>query len=458
VAIVGAGASGVLVALHLIREKFQGRITLIDRNERIGDGIAYATRRPEHLLNVIASRMSAFDDDPEHFVRYLESRPDAGEVAGLPATFAQRLQYSDYLRATLDAMRASSPMIEIIQDEVVSVRDETPCQIAMRSGAMIRADTVVLALGNWPRAVLRNSATTLAADRIIPGWQFDAVAGIDPLEDVCIAGSGLSMVDAVLTLAAQAHAGTIHVVSRHGLMPLPHAAHGHIDVDLDAFNALSLARRARHLRMVARAAQSRNEPWQWLMDTLRAHNVRGWQTLSETEQRRFLRHAARYWDVHRHRIPMVAEQTIQRLRHSGQLQIHRGRLDATTYREPRFEIGIEHHGRRDVLRAGRLIDCTGLQSDISRVDHPLMTALRGAGIVQRGAHGIGMATDSDGALIGRDGAGAARFYTLGSARIGQLWESVAVPELRQQAAALARRIVGTQGSGGETWSHWGSSS
>ena len=442
VTIIGAGASGVLVALHLLRERFQGHITLIERAAQVGEGIAYSTRRAEHLLNVTAARMSVFDDDPGHFVRYLAARGDAHDPVGLAASFAQRRQYADYLRTTLETARTAAPNLDIVRDEALAIRHDGRCRLVLHSGAELAADVVVLALGNWPRAALRESALALRPGDVVPGWQFEAVAAIDPRHDVCIAGSGLSMVDTVLTLAAQAHAGAIHLVSRHGLLPLPHVAHGYIDVDLDAFAALSLAQRARHLRLLARAAQRRGEPWQWLMDTLRTHNVRWWQTLPETGQRRFLRHAARYWDVHRHRIPAVAAQTMEALRRGGQLQLHRGRISAVAAHASQLRVGVEQRARREDLRVDRLIDCTGLQTDIARVDEPLVTQLRDAGNIRRGAHGIGIATDAHGALIDAHGAVNPCLYTIGSVRIGQLWESVAVPELRQQAAALARRIVG----------------
>ena len=56
VIIIGGGASGVLLALHLLRgrgRRFQA--TIIERREALGAGIAYATNHPDHLLNVRAS-------------------------------------------------------------------------------------------------------------------------------------------------------------------------------------------------------------------------------------------------------------------------------------------------------------------------------------------------------------------------------------------------------------------
>ena len=73
VVIVGGGASGVLLACHLLpRLPDNIRVTLIEKNPAIGRGIAYGTADPAHLLNVRAANMSAFPDDPDHFWRWLQ--------------------------------------------------------------------------------------------------------------------------------------------------------------------------------------------------------------------------------------------------------------------------------------------------------------------------------------------------------------------------------------------------
>ena len=74
VAIVGGGASGVLLACHFLRNLSENvQVTLIEKNPAIGRGIAYGTADPAHLLNVRAANMSAFADDPDHFWRWLQA-------------------------------------------------------------------------------------------------------------------------------------------------------------------------------------------------------------------------------------------------------------------------------------------------------------------------------------------------------------------------------------------------
>jgi uncharacterized NAD(P)/FAD-binding protein YdhS len=54
---------------------------------------------------------------------------------------------------------------------------------------------------------------------------------------------------------------------------------------------------------------------------------------------------------------------------------------------------------------------------------------------------IGARCAQDGRLIDRTGEPIEGLYTLGSPRMGLLYESIAVPELRGQAAALAKCIL-----------------
>src|SRR5437763_10658293 len=96
IAVVGAGFSGTLLSVHLLRPcPSSVRVILIERSSRFGRGQAYSTGNPTHLLNVPAGRMSAFHDQPMHFVHWLRKQ-DATEL-GLPqaseSSFVSRRLY-----------------------------------------------------------------------------------------------------------------------------------------------------------------------------------------------------------------------------------------------------------------------------------------------------------------------------------------------------------------------------
>ncbi|MDR3461341.1 MAG: FAD/NAD(P)-binding protein, partial [Beijerinckiaceae bacterium] len=70
IAVAGAGFSGSLVALHILRSNPSATVILIERAAEFGRGLAYGTCDPKHLLNVRASNMSAFPEDPDHFIKW----------------------------------------------------------------------------------------------------------------------------------------------------------------------------------------------------------------------------------------------------------------------------------------------------------------------------------------------------------------------------------------------------
>ena len=104
IAIVGGGASGVLVAVNLVRAmRHQAEIIIIERRSNLGRGLAYSTSDPSHLLNVRVANMSAFPNDPEHFLNWLKL---IGPAFGIdhPAhfLFVPRSVYGAYLESLLD--------------------------------------------------------------------------------------------------------------------------------------------------------------------------------------------------------------------------------------------------------------------------------------------------------------------------------------------------------------------
>jgi uncharacterized NAD(P)/FAD-binding protein YdhS len=107
IAVIGAGFSGVLVALHLLwRCGRNDRIYLVERAPRFGLGLAYSTGNPRHLLNVRIDNMSAFADEPDHFARWFAALPEDERLAAAersPAgTFVRRQVYGAYVQHLLE--------------------------------------------------------------------------------------------------------------------------------------------------------------------------------------------------------------------------------------------------------------------------------------------------------------------------------------------------------------------
>ena len=97
------------------------------------------------------------------------------------------------------------------------------------------------------------------------------------------------------------------------------------------------------------------------------------------------------------------------------------------------------------LTVARMINCTGTTGDYAGSPDPLITDLRQRGLIRPDRLGLGIASDAEGRLFGSQGGLVAQFYTLGPARRPELWESTAIPELREQAARLATCITSDLG-------------
>lgn len=444
-AIVGGGAGGVLTAIHALHLAVAGaRIALIEPAGELAQGVAYATTHPEHLLNVPARRMSGYEAAPEDFLDYLVDAAGESSREALAGSFAQRRHYGDYLRHRLrQARERSAGTLSVITDRVGALDPLAGgLHATLESGASLRARAAVLAVGNSSRPLPARGAGGLAPQARLEAWDFDAIKRIGPDEDVCIAGSGLSMVDTALSLACSGHRGRIHVLSRHALLPLPHAAHADCDYDPAPLQDMDLRQRMAHLRAAAAAAVSRGVPWQAVMERTRPQVRVLWQSLSQDDQRRFLRHAVRYWDVHRHRIAPQVHARLQALQDSGQMQLHRGRLDTVAAQGGRVRVSMRMRDRRvQELDVDRVVNATGVEMRAQLMRNPLLSDLLGKGHARPGPHGIGLDTGAHGQLLDIHGTALEQTVVVGSLRIGSLWESIAVPELRSQAEAAARRLL-----------------
>jgi uncharacterized NAD(P)/FAD-binding protein YdhS len=194
--------------------------------------------------------------------------------------------------------------------------------------------------------------------------------------------------------------------------------------------------------------------WQDIVDALRPQIPRLWEQLPEQDQRLFLRHVARYWEVHlrhvarywevhRHRVPPQTAARIAALTSGGRLIVHRGRVAAASNEHGGLRVSIEHGSPADV-RAGWLINCTGAATDITTIADPLLHHLLDSGLARPDPLRLGLDTDPRGAVRDAAGRPASDIVTLGPLLRGRRYETTAIPEIRDQAAALARHLLARQ--------------
>ena len=446
VAIIGGGASGALAAIHLLRSaaarQYPLRITLIDRYGRHGLGQAYATTHPDHLLNAPASQMSALAGDPDHLIRW------AGPEVTDPAGFLPRQVYGRYLRGTLsDAERQAQPLswVTRVTSDVVAIR-HNPCGRPLRlvlADGCIDADLAVLATGNLPAALPFPvpHSPQIIADPWAPG-ALDAAADGSP---VMIVGTGLTMMDVAVAVTSGSPRTAVHAVSRHGLLPRAHrgspqprSAPLWLPVLSDAAGPVRLGELMWQVRC-AMAARPGN--WQQVMDALRPSVPGLWQRMPAQDKRLFLRHVARYWEVHRHRVPAATASRITELRGTGRLSVLQGQVTAVTEQARQLRVRISQGSGTAECTAGWLINGTGAATDITAAADPLLRDLFARGLARPDPLRLGIDASTDGALLDASGTPSSTLFTLGPPLRGLWYETTAIPEIREQAAALAGRLT-----------------
>jgi uncharacterized NAD(P)/FAD-binding protein YdhS len=447
VAIIGGGASGTLAAVHLLRaaatQHCPLRIALIDRHGRHGLGQAYATSHPDHLLNAPAGRMSALAGQPDHLTRWAATAGLAGQE------FLPRHAYGRYLSDLLaDAERQAQPLGRVadITGEVVAIRPSPagrPVRLVL-AGGCLDADLAVLATGHPPaRAPLPLPDSPRC---VLDPWAPGALAAVQDGSPVVILGTGLTMLDVAMAVTSGQHRTVVHAVSRHGLLPQVHRgmpAPGSEAIWLPVLSDTTGPVRLTDLLWQVRTAMtSRPQHWQDVLDALRPHLPGLWQRLPVADQRLFLRHVARYWEIHRHRMPPATAQHLTRLRGTGQLTVRPGRVIAVTEQAGKLHVRMDHDGTSTELAAGWLINATGPGTDIAATTDPLLRDLLGRGLARPDPHRLGLDADPAGSVLDAAGTPSRTLFTLGPTLRGVRYETTAIPEIRDQAAALASQLAG----------------
>jgi uncharacterized NAD(P)/FAD-binding protein YdhS len=432
VLIVGAGFSGLLTAVHLLSGAGDVRVTLVERRGAFGLGTAYDTGNPDHLLNVRLNNMSAFAEDPGHLSRWLAEQPSWQASSA----FITRGTFGRYLQGLLGELQAhAAERLSLVAGEVVDLEQEADGWRAdLADGTTIRADAVVLALGNQePQTPGRLGPGVVESGRYLPDpWAAD-LAKLSEARSVLLIGTGLTMID--VAVALRASGPQILALSRRGFLPRAHASSEAPAADVVFEGSPSAV-----LRQVRAAAQDRD--WRTVFDALRTQAQRLWADWDDVQRRRFIRHLRPMWDVHRHRLAPTIARHVSHMIASGELTIAAGRIVDVTVVEDGLAVAWRPRGR-DAQRVDvfdRVINCTGPAGAVSHSRTPLIRSLLARGYVAPEALGLGFEVEASGALVDAGGRPQQTLFGIGPLCRGAFWEMTAVPDLRGQAKAVADQI------------------
>lgn len=431
VTVIGGGASGALTAYHLLLQGVVSHVTIIDPNPSLGLGLAYRTPSLCHLLNVPAGKISALSSQPNHFLNWLRIHYDANATS---ATFAPRAIFGQYVQQIIADVRG----IHHLQNQVVdlSLREHS-ILLYLQDGATLETENLVIATGNFSPATLPGIDSEAIAQGFYcnNAWSSRTYTNLDLHAPVTLIGSGLTAVDVVLRLRELGHSGSITAISRHGIFPNRHTPYVPLEhaVIPDDTPKTCVA----YLKNFHTAIRS-GIAWQAAVDSLRSTTNDLWLALSLREQKRFRRHLQRRWEVVRHRMaPPIANQIDAELA-SQSLVLKEGSFVGVKVLQPhRAEVTLRTADGEQVLTTARVINCTGPSMNYRRVGSRLLENLLARGIAISGPLGTGLSTTRSGAFIDHNGVASDRIFLLGPGRLGTLLESIAIPEIREQAVEIA---------------------
>ncbi|MFC5371087.1 FAD/NAD(P)-binding protein [Brevundimonas faecalis] len=445
VAVVGAGFSGLLTTLNILRMSPDISVQLIERRGVFGLGPAYATGNPKHVLNVRLSNMSAFPDQPHHLADWMAIQPHWFARDD----FITRGDYGRYLSSLLDeALKAdhAGERLSLIRGAVTAVRpDGDAWEIALGERRTVRADAVVLAQGNLNPTPPAGLAPELVGSNRYLHDPWTALDALPPdADDILLIGSGLTMVDAAIALRRPGRRFT--AVSRHGLLPRSHGA-----------ASMSPQRRTyvggpQAVLRQARSSATEGD-WRAVIDDIR-HSARPlWSSWSLKQRSRFLRHLRALWDNHRHRLAPGVAREITAMLADEELQVVAARIHALAPAENGIEIQLKERGEseRHARRFDAVINCTGPTGDVANCRDPLLQDLLTQGLAVPAPLGLGLAVDSQARLINAQDQAHPRLFAIGPLTRGLFWEATAVPDLREHAVELAGALVSSLSDAKPHW-------
>jgi len=451
--VIGAGFSGAIIAARLMQQS-NGTPTLLyllNGSGRIARGMAYGTQSSFHVLNVPAGNMSAFPNDPDHFLRFAHSI-DPSITA---ASFVSRRIYGDYLEWILnEAERSAPPNVELrrVYRQVKSIEDAPDGNakiVILDGGDTMIVQTVVLALGHFAASTLPILAQSVFdGDRYLHDpWDQSRLDAIPARASVMLLGTGLTAVDVAMTLLSRNSNRSIVAVSRRGLLPQAHRHSAGKALGTGAATiwggATEIRTQLRAFRQYCHRLTEQGRDWREALALLRPVTADVWLAYPDKERRRFLRHVQPYWDTHRHRLaPTVAEQFNEALT-AGAVKTLAGRIVAMEENSDGVQVTLRRRSHQEchVEQVQYVVNCTGPCADPRQVNSDLVKQLLNDGLIRTDRLGLGIDVDEDCAVIDSNGNTSRNLFYIGPWLKAKYWEATAVPDLRVVASRLAERIM-----------------
>lgn len=449
VVIIGAGFSGAVLAAQLLNQHINDvHLVLINRSGPMGRGLAYGTNSAAHLLNVPAGNMSAYAEQSDHFLNYCNSK-------GLNVTassFVPRQVYGEYLSDILKQAEEKSGggmSFQQISAEVLGIRyQDDQFEITVKDGTRLHAAHAVLALGNFSPAVPHElKALQGSCYYIQDPWAAQInQKPLEPNESVLLIGTGLTALDTATRLLQEGHLGSIYMLSRRGLLPLPHrrgSRQAALDYPVQEDLLQSHPSVLNYSRILRGIIKRTKCDWRDVIAAIRPITDKLWLRLNRCERSRFLRHIQPYWDIHRHRVAPDSFDVFKASCASRQVKPFAGRIQSFSISDDHLSLLIKPRSSESAIEieVHRIINCTGPNTNLELVNEPLINQLKDSNLALQDEHKLGLLVNDDLTLENELPEGGASLSYIGPMLKAKYWEATAVPELRKYAAELAASIA-----------------
>jgi uncharacterized NAD(P)/FAD-binding protein YdhS len=309
--------------------------------------------------------------------------------------------------------------------------------VLLGDGRTLDGDAVILTTGNALPRVPAWLAPLGADPRVVlDAWAENALGEVRDGDRVAIIGSGHTAADVIGTLLRTQPGAHVVALSRHGELPRMHSHPPRVRPSIPVFDVAAFRAFANPLEDARAAIEAHPERWRQGLDSLRPLHQQLWLAMDDGLRAAFLARR-REWEVHRSRLPAGVGRELQ-----GWMD--EGRLELRAFDAVRAEAGA---GALELVAAGgeriaadRIVLAAGPDEDPSAT--PLLAAGIDDGLLRPGPFNLGIDAEPDTLrVLDSSGSASRPVFALGPILRGVLWETIAVPEIRNQAAQLAERLL-----------------
>jgi len=448
IAIVGFGFCGRLAFAHLAKNSKNSKIIIFEKNNQNSLGSAFSSFSPHYILNVPVEKMSAFSNQPQDFCEFLKKKyPEIFKEIGENG-FAPRQIYGEYLeeitQKAFEQARQNNIEVEFIKDEVIEILpyerilnqvqdDRSGRFLPYRHPELVSGSSVIITKSNNSFQVNETLIATSFKQSNLPFdlnspnlvkqiWDFPKTFHEKNFtnEAICLIGSGLTAVDAVVGLSKKKFTGKVYIISRRGNLPKKHFAKIHPVPNLisvsDAKNGVVFL--TRKIRNFLR--QNPQYDLSYIIDSIRHITSQLWQNLDTRNKKLFLR-LLPYWNIFRHRAPAASIEIIEEMVESKQLELKKRGVKKVSKKNGKIFVQIHD----EEIECDYLVNCLGFEFKPEK--YPLLKQMIESGLLKKD---LLMVESLD-----------QKIHLLGGLNIGRDFECTAVPDLRICVEKVVEKII-----------------